>query len=413
MIRPAGAGERPGAAVTLMAVIRAPSSGDVSGAVADLGIFVPLAAALVVVNGLHAGSLLVAAGLLLLAAGAAFGVPFPVQPLKALTALAVAHGVAPEVIHAAGLQIGLILVLLHVTGLADRVARLFTRPVIRSLQFAVGTLLVVAAFDLVRDPPALFEYAVPGPAGVALAAGTLGVVAVAAHRRWYALIAAIVAVGTAAAWFVTQPALGELRIHVPEIDMPSVGVFGTAFVLLVIPQLPLTYGNAVVGVSDLARELFGGRARRVTPGRVALSCGLGNIGSALAGGMPMCHGSSGLSAHARLGARTPKMNALLGGVFIVLGTAFSAQVMTFFALLPVWALAGFLAYAGLRHAMLVADLRHTRLAIALAAGAIGIVTGNLAYTTAVALVAEHAPRVGRLAGRGRGQKGAPAQEAPL
>jgi MFS superfamily sulfate permease-like transporter len=183
-------------------------------------------------------------------------------------------------------------------------------------------------------------------------------------------------------------------------------VFGTAFVVLVIPQLPLTYGNAVVGVSDLAHEQLGGRARRVTPGRVALSCGLGNIAAALSGGMPMCHGSSGLSAHLRLGARSARMNVLLGGAFLTLGLVFSQQVLTLFGLLPVWGLAGFLAYAGIRHAMLVLDLRNARLAIAIAAGLVGIVTGNLAYTTAVALLAEHAPRLRRRP-RSRAEIGSP------
>lgn len=369
------------------------TAGDVSGAVADLGIFVPLSAALVLVNGLDIGSVLVVAGLLVLVAGVAFRIPFPVQPLKALTALAVAQQLSPEVIRAAGLQIGVILVLLHVTGAADRLSRLFTHPVIRALQFGVGTLLVVAAARLVADPPVVFEHTTSTALGLALATATVVVVAVAAARRAYVLIAAVLGVGTVVSWFVVRPEFGQWRLHVPEFGLPSAGLFGTAFVLLVVPQLPLTYGNAVVGVSRLAHELFGPQAGRVTPGRVALSCGLGNVVSAVAGGMPMCHGSSGLSAHTRLGARSARMNVLLGGAFVTLGFVFSGQVLTLFGLLPVWTLAGFLAYAGIRHAILVLDLRDTRLAIAVTAGFIGIVTGNLALTTAVALLAEHAPRL--------------------
>ena len=64
---------------------------EAAGAVADLGVLVPLAAALMLVNGLDAGSVLLFAGLLVLGAGAAFKIPFPVQPLKALTAVAVAQ----------------------------------------------------------------------------------------------------------------------------------------------------------------------------------------------------------------------------------------------------------------------------------------------------------------------------------
>ena len=69
--------------------------GEATGAVADLGVMVPLATALILVNGLDAGAVLVCAGLLVLATGIVFRIPFPVQPLKALTAVAVAL-VVPE-----------------------------------------------------------------------------------------------------------------------------------------------------------------------------------------------------------------------------------------------------------------------------------------------------------------------------
>lgn len=370
-----------------------PTSGDLSGAVADLGIFVPLSAALVLVNGLDVGSVLIMAGLTVVLSGLFFDLPFPVQPLKALAALAVAQQLPPDVIHAAGLEIGVLLVLLTLTGAADRLSRVFTRPVIRALQFGVGTLLVASAVKLVRDPPAIFEPAASPSWGIVLAVSTLIVVGVAAHRRWYSVTVPLLALGTAAVWLVTRPEFGAVRLHVPEFGFPSWGVFGTAFVLLVLPQLPLTFGNAVVGVSDLAQEHYGRAARRVTPGRVGLSCGVANLLSAVTGGMPMCHGSSGLSAHIRLGARSAAMNVVLGATFLMLGLVFSHQVLTLFGLLPVWVLAAFLAYAGIRHAMLVLDLRPSLLVVAVAAGLVGIYTGNLAHTTAVALLAEHAPRL--------------------
>ncbi len=78
---------------------------------------------------------------------------------------------------------------------------------------------------------------------------------------------------------------------------------------------------------------------------------------------------------------------------------FSRQVLTVFGLLPVWVPSGFLAYADIRHAMLVLDLRRARLGIALVAGLVGIWTGNLAYTSAAALTAEHAPRFVHMLGR--------------
>jgi sulfate permease, SulP family len=363
---------------------------EVAGAVADLGIMVPLATALILVNGLDAGSVLVCAGLLVLASGIVFRIPFPVQPLKALTAVAVAQQLAPGVIHAAGLEIGAFLLLMSVHHVADLVARVFTKPVVRALQFGVGVLLVITAVKLISEPPEVFAGVPSTPWPWVLMVGSFAFVVVSAHRgrHWVAL--ALLGAGVVAAWITASPNVGDPALTIPGLALPPAASFATAFFLLVVPQLPLTFGNAVVAVNDLAHERFGEAAARVSPSRVCLSAGIGNALSALFGGMPMCHGSGGLTAHTRLGARTAGMNLVLGGTFLALGLLFAAQIPVLLGLLPVWALAAFLAYAGLRHAWLVSDLRGVELAIAIAAGALGAWMGNLAITAGAALIAAHA-----------------------
>lgn len=369
-----------------------PWLGDATGALADLGVFVPLAAALILVNGLDAGALFVCAGLLVLGAGLAFKIPFPVQPLKALTAVAIARELSPDVIHAAGLELAAFLLVLSIGHVADVVARVFVKPVIRALQLGVGVLLVITAVKLVADPPEVFS-APPSPWPLILALVAFVGVAVAAHRRSYVVALVLFAGGLIATLAGAQPDLSSPALSLPSVHLPPASAFGTAFVLLVVPQLPLTFGNAVVAVNDLAHEYFGPAARRVTPSRVCLSAGIGNTLSALLGGMPMCHGAGGLTAHVRLGARTARMNLWLGGVFLALGLFFAAQIPVILGVLPVSVLAAFLAYAGLRHAWLVSDLRGVSLAIALVAGGLGAWFGNLAITAALALVLEHGRQV--------------------
>jgi len=365
------------------------SLGEASGAVADLGVLVPLATALVLVNGLDAGSVLVAAGALVLVAGVWFGIPFPVQPLKALTAVAVAEVLSPGVIHAAGFEIGAFLLLLSIRGVAGWLARLFTKPVVRALQLGVGVLLLVTAYRLAAHPPDNFLGSPASPWPLVLAALSFAGVAWTARRRRYGLALALLGAGVAAVWAAARPALAALSFHLPAVHFPAAGDFRTAFFLLVIPQIPLTFGNAVVAVTDLAHEYFGPRSRRVTPPAVCVSCGVGNLVSATLGGMPMCHGAGGLTAHVRLGARTAGMNLMLGSALLALGLFFAPQVPVLLGLLPVWALAGFLAYAGLRHALLVADLRGWQLGMAVIAGLVGAWLSNLAVTAGLALVAVH------------------------
>lgn len=363
--------------------------GEATGAVADLGVLVPLAGSLILVNGLDPGAVLIGAGLLTVAAGLVFRVPFPVQPLKALTAVAVAERLSPDVIHAAGLEIGVFLLLLSVGRVAGLLARLFTTPVVRALQLGVGVLLLIAAVRLVADPPAVFLGTPDPPWPLLLAAASFAAVGLTAGRGRYPVALGLLVVGTAVTWLAARAELSGPSFAVPELGLPPAAAFGSAFVLLLIPQLPLTFGNAVVAVTDVARRSFGRRAARVTPTAVCLSCGLGNVVAGLIGGMPMCHGAGGLTAHVRLGARRAGMNLLLGGTFLVLGLFFAPQVLVFLGLLPAWLLAAFLAYAGLRHALLVADLRGGALALAVTTGLAGAVIGNLAITAGAALLVEH------------------------
>jgi SulP family sulfate permease len=363
--------------------------GEVTGAVADLGVLVPLTASLILVNGLEPGAVLLCAGLLTIAAGLLFRVPFPVQPLKALTAVAVAARLSPDAIHAAGLEIATLLLLLSIGQVADMLARLFTRPVVRALQLGVGLLLILGAVELVRRPPEVFRGTPPSPWPAVLAVAVFVAVAWTARNGRYGWALAMLAAGVTAALMGSGPALGAPTLTVPSLGLPSPDDFTAAFFLLVVPQLPLTFGNAVVAVTDLAHEYFGPRAGRVTPTRVCLSCAAGNAVSGVLGGMPMCHGAGGLTAHVRLGARRAGMNLLLGAALVALGVFFAPQVPVILGLLPVWALAAFLAYAGLRHALLVADLRGGPLAVAAAAGTVGALLGNLAVTAGLALAAVH------------------------
>jgi hypothetical protein len=68
---------------------------ELAGALADLGVLVPIAVALIVTNGLSATAVLLPAGLLYVMAGFLYRVPAPVQPLKAFGAIAIAQGLGP------------------------------------------------------------------------------------------------------------------------------------------------------------------------------------------------------------------------------------------------------------------------------------------------------------------------------
>ena len=98
---------------------------EVAGALADLGVLVPIAVVLIVSNGLSATAALLPAGLLYLVAALAYGLPIPVQPLKAFGAIAIAKGLGVDVIAGGAMLMGVVFLALARTGALDLAARAF------------------------------------------------------------------------------------------------------------------------------------------------------------------------------------------------------------------------------------------------------------------------------------------------
>ena len=76
---------------------------ELSGAVADLSVLVPIAVALIVSNGLSPTAVLLPAGGLYVAVAFVYRLPVAVQPLKAVGAIAIAKGLGADEIAAAAL----------------------------------------------------------------------------------------------------------------------------------------------------------------------------------------------------------------------------------------------------------------------------------------------------------------------
>src|SRR5829696_5902793 len=119
---------------------------EFAGAVADVGVLVPIAVALIVSNGLSATAVLVPAGLLYLSAAFLYGLPIPVQPLKAFGAIAIAKGLGSDEIAAGALLMGVVFVTLGRLRLLDLVAKAFPKALIRGVQLTVGLLFLKIAW---------------------------------------------------------------------------------------------------------------------------------------------------------------------------------------------------------------------------------------------------------------------------
>jgi len=182
--------------------------------------------------------------------------------------------------------------------------------------------------------------------------------------------------------------LAQLRLGLafPSLGLPSLSDFSTALLILVIPQVPLTLGNAVFATADTARSYFGAKAQRVTHRGLLTTMGVANLAAGALGGVPVCHGSGGVTAHFRLGARIGGANLMIGSVFLALALFVDGNVLPLLSLIPYPVLGVMLAFVGLQHALLVRDLRGwLNIAVAILIAVVTLATSNLALGFALGI----------------------------
>ena len=342
---------------------------ELAGAVADVGVLVPIAVALIVGNGLSATAVLLPAGLLYVTAAWVYRLPVPVQPLKAFGAIAIAKGLGSDEIAAGALLMGVIFLTLGRLGLLDLAARTFPRPLIRGVQLTVGLLFLKIAWDLVTDPPKSFsEHALSADWALPLALLTL---VLAFALRDYPITLALVAVGAVVTVVLAggEAAFGPSALALPSLDTATIA---TAFTVLVVPQVPLSFANSCLATADAAKVYFGDQGSRVRPGRLATTFGSANLFAGAVSGMPVCHGAGGMTAHYAFGARTGGAPLAMGGLLLVLAIGLGTSLAELLTAFPLPILAGVLATAGVLHILLLRDLRGMRAwAFALAVGVVG------------------------------------------
>jgi hypothetical protein len=363
---------------------------ELAGAVADVGVLVPIAVALIVKNGLSPTAVLLPAGLLYLVVSVVYRLPVPVQPLKALGAIAIAKGLGADEIAAAALLLGCIFLALGSTGLLDLAGRAFPRALIRGVQLTVGLLFLKIAWGLVTDAPRAFSAHALSPRW-AVALGLAVVVAALGLRRYpVSLVLVGAGVGVMLVSAGGSAELGPSAIQLPSFDGATLW---TAFVVLAIPQFPLSFANSCLATADAAGKYFGEEAAdRVRPGRLATTLGSANLFAGAIGGMPVCHGAGGMTAHYAFGARTAGAPAAMGAALLVIAVAAGSGLAAVLGAFPLPILAGLLATAGLLHIGLLGDLRGAwNWTLALLVGIVGFEV-NLAYALALGLALWWIPR---------------------
>ena len=337
---------------------------ELAGSLGDLGTLLPLAIGMIVLCGLQATSVFLLVGLFYILAGTYFGVPVAVQPMKAIGAYAIAAGLSAQQITSAGLWMGAILLILGLTGLIKIIRKYTPHSTIRGVQLAIGVVLLTKGLKLILDKDPSLTIQSVGPVGLGLIIGVIGLILtfVLLENKKLPAALVIIALGIVAGLIFGRPidtSDFHWGLHLPDplpYGWPEWEVLLWVVPLVVLPQLPMTIGNAILSNTDLTNEYFKDDARRVTVRAVTLSQALANLAAFFFGGMPMCHGAGGLAAHYRFGARTAGSNIIIGTIFVVLALLFGEAIVPVLRLMPLAVLGVLLTFAGIQLALMIQDL---------------------------------------------------------
>ncbi len=324
---------------------------EFAGAFGDLGTLIPFVVGYITLNKMDPLGILIAFGFFKIFAGLYFKTPIPIQPMKAIGGMAIAHAgtITPGMIWGSGIFTGIFWLLMGVTGMITWIEKVTTKPVVRGIMLGLGLSFIVEGLKMMKVQP-LFAIG-----GVALTLLLLN------NRRLPAMLA-LLGYGIIVAFIQRPELLGELshlsiRFRWPELTFGKISwkELLSGFVILGLPQAPLTLGNAIIATVSENNAHF--PERKVTAKTISIDHGVMNLISTFIGGIPMCHGAGGMAGHIRFGARTGGALVILGVIVLMTGLFLSDCVALFFQVFPRPILGVILFFAGVELALVIKDIK--------------------------------------------------------
>lgn len=289
---------------------------EIGGAFGDLGTLFPIFVALAGTGSISVSSTLVFSGLANILTGIFFGIPLPVQPMKAIAAVAIAGNYSQPQLVSAGLFVAAVIGLLSITGLIQWFTRVIPMPIIKGIQVGTGLSLMMSAanffpkLDLIRHWDAYLTF--------------LAVLTLLFFCSWYpripfVLVIIVICIPLVLP-FSSNYSLGDpqLSLWKPVAFIPSFADFRYGAINAGLGQIPLTTLNSIVAVTYLAADLI---QELPTPSATAVGISVStmNLVGCWFGAMPVCHGSGGLASQYRFGARSGASVIILGMIKLLLG----------------------------------------------------------------------------------------------
>ena len=351
---------------------------ELAGAFGDIGTDLPLIVGMVLAAKLDGASVLILFGAMQILTALRYRIPMPVQPLKAMAALVISQKLGGPILYGGGLAVGITMLLLSCTGLVDWLARAVPKPVVRGIQFGLGIQLALLALkDYVQAD---------GGRGYWLAGAAFVITVIFLGNRRYPAAIFVILLGAAYAFAfkLNLPSIAEgIGFNLPQVRLPAWPDVVTGFLILGLPQIPLSLGNSVLATRQISEDLF--PERKLTVRQISLTYSLMNLVNPFFSGVPTCHGSGGMAGHYAFGGRTGGSVIIYGLLYLTLGLFFGRGFDQVVGVFPLPILGVLLLFEGMALMSLMRDMigSKTDLAIVIL---VGLIANGLPYGYAVGIV---------------------------
>jgi len=347
---------------------------ELAGAMGDFGTLFPLAIGFIAVNGMNPAGLFIMMGLTNIALGVIYRLPMPLEPKKVIAVTAIAQRWPPSMIHTSAFGLGLLWLVLVVSGVLKVIVSITPLFLVRGIQIALGVLLGWQALQMMAPAPLL---------------GLLAVAVVLVLRKNRYAPAAIVVMALGLGIMGWRGELGQLlvwEVTLPPLTVPQLGELWDAMVLAGFAQIPLSITNAVMATAVLIRDYFPEKA--VSENKLMLNKGVFNVVASFFGGMPMCHGAQGLAGQYYFGARTGGSAIMEGLIEISLGLFLSRSIAGIMGAFPMPLLGGMLFMVAIELSKAAVKLRGWKMGLAVTTALFSVVA-NMALGFVIGLGLTH------------------------
>jgi predicted benzoate:H+ symporter BenE len=297
---------------------------EFAGSLGDFGTLIPFTVGYIVICGFDPTGLLLGIGVTNVLLALVYRLPLPVQPKKVIGSVALSEAWPVSRVLGAGFSVGLVWVLLSISGRLSALLERVPRGVVRGIQLGLALNLALAGAEMINE-------------NSLLAAPLLVAAFLLLRSRFIPSSIFLVLFGFAFSVATGGLNLGEVSVglSLPRLHTFTLDDMVYGFVYAGFAQLFLTLTNAVVATIALVHDLFP-ESEGVTPRNLIANMGAMNVLTPFIGGMPLCHGAGGLAAQYLFGARTGGAILMEGLLEITLALLFSGSLLTIFTSFPLF-----------------------------------------------------------------------------